>query len=262
MNKHVKIILPLFLFFTTTITAQNNIRLAKEIFKGNDFSEVVEYSYDTDGKIKKIILSQDGKLHSTTTDFVFNTDGLVVSYLNTYNLKISPQKTTITYDTKKRISSFETKQTQTNKVVKSRKYSYNGDTVKVNAVGLITYYIFDADSNIVKAESTNQPSSAFINLYKKYDNSKNPHLLLGGFFDVDKPTSLHNSLEDNYVDVQIINRRFEYELKFASQYKAGGAKIPTQYKNGLPLKAIETRFDNAYNKVMPVSTTTYQYIKL
>ncbi len=249
------------LYIQYVAIAQNNIRLSKETYNGNDFKEVIAYSYDDQGKIKKIMLSQDGKLHSTTTDFKFNSDGLLTSYLNTYNLNISPQLTTITYDAQKRLLSYITKKTQTNVVVKSKTYSYNGDTVIVNAVGLITYYIYNADSNITKAESTNQSSSAFTNLYNKYDNSKNPHLILGGYID-DKPISLHNSLEDNYVDIFIINRTIAYEIQFASQYKKAGVKIPTQYKNGLPLKITETRFDKAYNKVMPVSTTLYEYIKL
>jgi hypothetical protein len=264
MNKYLKILTILLLFFTIKVNAQNNIRLEKEVFKGNDFSQIIEYRYTNDGRIARIILSQDGKLHSTTTDFIFNSDGLLTSYLNTFNLKISPQKTTITYDNKKRISSFEVKKTQNNTVVKSRAYSYNGDTVKViEPINLsqTVFYIFNSDSNIIKIESVNNPSSAFTNLYNRYDNSKNPHTLLGGFVD-EKPVSKNNSFEDNYVDIYKITRRFEYEKKFASNYKSGGAKIPTQIINGLPLKAIETSFDKAYNKVMPVSTTTYQYIKL
>ncbi len=84
---------------------------------------------------------------------------------------------------------------------------------------------------------------------------------MGGFV-YEKPISKNNSLIDNYVDVYIMNRKIDYQKILASQYKSGGAKIPTQYKNGLPIKETVTSFDKAYNKIMPVSTTTYQYINL
>ncbi len=244
----------------------NKVRLAKSMYKGNDFSEIIEYSYNADGRIRKIVLSQNGKIHVTTTDFLFNSDGLLISYLNTFNLKISPQKTSITYDAQKRISSFEVKKTQNNTVVKARVFKYNGDTVKiVHPDNLMqpVICIFNRDSNIVKKQGLGEASVAFTNLYSKYDNSKNPLLFLGGYVNLDDtPKSLHNSLEDTYVDIYTINRKIEYQKVLVSQYKPGGPKIPAQYKNGLPVKATETSFDKAYNKIMPVSTITYQYINL
>jgi len=251
-----------------SVTAQDNhkVRLAKSVYKGNDFSEIREYSYDSNGRIKKMVLSQNGKIHLTSTGFVFNQDGLLTSYLNTYNLNISPQKISISYDAQKRISSFEVSKTQQHTIVKAGVFYYHGDTVKfVHPQNLMqpVIYIFNSDSNIVQKKGLGGPGVAFTNRYPKYDNSKNPLLLLGGYMDIDKmPLSLHNSLEDDYVDIYTINRKIEYQQVLVSQYKPGGAKIPAQYKNGLPVKATETSFDKAYNKVMPVATITYQYITL
>jgi hypothetical protein len=266
MNRKIQLLAVIIFLITTVATAQtgNKVRLSKTMYKGNDFSEVIEYSYNADGTIKKIVESQNNKLNATIDNFIFNEKGLVTGYIKTFNLNISPQKTTILYDEQNRISSFKVIKTKDNKSVKVRAYSYNGDTVKVTEpqnLSQTTLYIFNSDSNIIKIQGLGSPSVAFTNLYEKYDIYKNPQTLVGGFVD-EKPITKNNSLEDNYVDIYILNRKIEYQKTFASQYRAGSAKIPTQFKNGLPLKEIVTRFDKAYNKVMPVSVTTYQYINL
>lgn len=266
MNRKMQLLAAIILLLTVDATAQtgNKVRLSKTMYKGNDFSELIEYSYTADGTIKKIVLSQNGKLHATTDNFTFNEKGLVTSYINTFNLNISPQKTTILYDEKNRISSFKIIKTKDNKSVKTRVYSYNGDTVKVTEpqnLSQTILYIFNNDSNIIKIQGLGSPSVAFTNLFEKYDSYKNPQTLSGGFID-EKPVSKNNSLQDNYAGIYVMNKKIEYQKTFASQYKAGGAKIPTQLKNGLPLKETVTSFDKACNKVMPVSVTTYQYINL
>ncbi len=87
----------------------------------------------------------------TSTGFVFNQDGLLISYINTYNLNISPQKISITYDAQKRISSFEVRKTQQHAVVKAGVLYYHGDTVKlVHPKNLMqpVISIFNSDSNM------------------------------------------------------------------------------------------------------------------
>jgi len=266
MNKIISIITGCLFLLTSTITAQTagNVRLAKKIYKGNDFTEVMEYSYNADGTIKKIVQLQDNKLHATTADFVFNNRGLLTSYIKTYNLNISPEKTTILYDDENRVSSFEVTKTQNQKTVKLRAYNYNGDTVKVTEPkyqSQTVLYIFNKDSNIIKIRGLGEPATAFTNLYDSYDAAKNPLRLLGGFVD-EKPVSKNNSLADNYVNIYLVNKKIEYQKISVTQYKPGGVKIPAQYKNGLPLKETATSFDKDYKKIMPVSATVYQYINL
>lgn len=245
------------------ISAQN-VRLAKSIYKGNDLDEIIEYSYTPDGKIQKVKLSQNGKIFSTTTDFVFNNAGLVISYITTFNPKISPQKTTITYDDKNRISTLTDTKTQNNKVQKSRTFNYNGNITTVTSPGNASYknnYIFNDNGDIIKEESVGSPSSASTTLYDGYDFIKNPLTMTGGYVD-ESPLSKHNNTKDNYIDIFEHNRELIYSKKIVQTYKPGGPKIPTSYKNDLLIKAIETSFNKDYNKVMPVSTTTYDYINL
>jgi hypothetical protein len=261
MKHRIQIIVLLLLF--SMISAQK-VRLSKSIYQGNDFSEVINYSYTPEGKIQKIELSQNGKLRETTTDFTFNEAGLVTGYKTIFNLKISPQKTTITYDEKNRIETFKTVKTMDNKLMKNRIYTYNGKVMTaiepVNLSSKINYY-FNDNGDIIKNENVSSSSSASTRLYDEYDWVKNPLVLTGGFIE-EIPISEHNSLADHYVDLFVIKRQLIYSKKTVNTYQPGGAKIPTQQKNDLLLKAIETKFDKAYNKVMPVSTTTYQYINL
>ncbi|MGF2413292.1 MAG: hypothetical protein ACQUYJ_13255, partial [Ferruginibacter sp.] len=261
MNKIINLIVMAVFVFALNITAQTagkNVRLAKKIYQGNDFTEVMLYSYNANGTIKKMVQQQDGKLHASTDNFVFNDKGLLTSYVKTYNLDISPEKTIITYDEQNRVSSFEIMKTQNKKTVKHRVYSYSGDTIKVTEpkyLSQTTLYIFNSDSNIIKIQGLGEPSVAFTNLYNNYDLAKNPQTITGGFID-EKPVSKNNSLADSYADAYVINKKIEYQKIVATQYKSGGAKIPVQFKNGLTLKETATRFDKAYNKVMPVSVTT------
>ncbi|MEI9957674.1 MAG: hypothetical protein WDM90_15555 [Ferruginibacter sp.] len=171
MNKKRIFVVAIISFFILQCTAQTKVRLAKTIYQGNDFSEIITYSYNTDGTIKKIVLSQNGKLHVTTDNFIFNEKGLLTSYIQTFNLNISPQKTTISYDGQNRISSFEIIKTKDKKLLKVRAYSYNGDTVKVTEpkyLSQTTLYIFNSDSNIIKVQGLGEPSVAFTSVPLNY----------------------------------------------------------------------------------------------
>ena len=259
-----KIYLIFVLFFSSLMLSAQNVRLAKSIYKGNDLSEVMEYFYSKDGNVKKITQTQDGKLHSTISDLIFNGNGLLASYTETFDLKISPQKTTITYDGEKRISTFKTIKTQDEKVMKTRSYSYDGDIVTVIEPvnnSYKTIYYFSKDGDITKMQDVWDPSTASTRLYDEYDLYKNPLTMTGGFI-TDKPISKHNSLADNYVDIYLIKRKLEYSKQLIHKHVPGGAKIPTMYGNNLLIKATETSFSKDLNKLIPVSTTTYEYIIL
>lgn len=252
------------LIFSISMVYTQEVRLSKSVFKSNDFVEVMQYFYTPNGKIKKIVQSQDGKPHATISDFQFNEKGLLRSYITTFSLKISPQKSLISYDDQDRISTFKIIKTEDNKVVKNRNYSYEKDFVTVYEPVNNSYktnYFFNKDGDITKMEDVWNPNTVSTRLYEQYDFVKNPLVMTGGFLK-DQPISKHNSLADNYVNIYLIKRKLQYSKKLENIHKTGGPKIPIIYKNNLLIKAVETRFDEAYDKIMPISTTTYEYITL
>jgi len=250
-------------FAVQLLQAQNKIRLAKKETTANGKTQVEEYKYDSLGRIEKITQSSNGKTTTTITEFVFNGKGLLVSYKKVPSIKTFPERVSIAYDEKNRLSVFET--TGGGMISKKTKtLNYSGDTIKITESqikGQETIFIIDADSNIIRKQGFNNGKPTYTILYNKFDFFANPIVTLGGFIEVN-PTSKHNCVEEEYSNRNPTKRKIEYEQILVSKYKPGGPKIPNQYRNGMPLKVTEISLEKKDNTEVEISTTTYQYIKL
>ncbi len=243
--------------------AQNKVRLAKKEVVSNGNTEVELYTYDSLGRIKGIAQSNNGKLISTISEFVFNKNGLVVSYKKTPAIKTFPERVTIVYDDNNRMSTFEINGAGI--IAKRRKtFRYSADSTIITESPLKkreTILVRDADSNIIIKQSINNGKPGYTISYTKFDGFTNAAIMLGGFIEED-PFSKHNCLQEEYFNGNSIKRLIEYEKILVSKYIPGGPKIPTQYRNGLPLKISESSFDRKTKTEVQISLTTYQYIKL
>ncbi len=264
-----KIYLFTVLLFAITLTqAQNKVRLAKKIITSSLGTNVVDYTYEPNsyGRIVHVTETQNGKLTAEHYSFTFNYKGLLTSYATKSGIKTWGNSTTIEYDSINRITRFLVTTNNNTRTIKHTTYQYNADTVTITnqLIGRRkTNYIFNADSNIVYKIDT--PSTRFLkpNFYSQYDNNINPQLLLGGFVYDDIPISKQNSLVYTVANKYTINNKMEYNQVLVNNHTQGGAKIPTQYKNGLLLKATETCTDaDAKYLFSTLKTTTYQYINL
>ena len=249
-----------------------NRRLLKSVLKSPAVNEEYLYSYDEKLRIKKIVHSQEGKLSSTTESFTFNDSGLVTSYIRTYNLDISPEKTTIIYDAKNNVKSIEinrTKHTKKQDFASSWQYERNVDTLTVidtrfflGKVPKTYLYVFNSDGNVLKKKGLGDPNSVNTTIYSQYDTYHNPQTLTGGYID-EHVLSPNNFKVVEYVGIYTINSSIEYYTRTTKPPTPGGAKIPSQQINmGVVKKITETSYDKDAKRTFVVGTTTYTYINL
>jgi|GEM_PF-4378472 len=236
-------------------------RLSKMSFRGNDFTAETNYEYDDRLRIKKIIYRQDRKLHYTIDHFVFDDDGQLKSYVKTYNLKIAPQKTVIYYDGSNQVKRMEVVNTQkTNKpdTVAVFNVSRADNRVTIKSMSSTTVYHYNASGNIGKVEFSTNGAAPF--LFDRYDYSSNPLALTGGYID-EKPLSKNNhSWEQLGSSRYISTRKITYEKVLVHKYVPGGPKIPTQYREGLPLQVVTSWYDPDGKKAIITETISYTYI--
>ncbi|MFC4262665.1 hypothetical protein ACFOWM_07245 [Ferruginibacter yonginensis] len=270
--KKIKLI-PALLFAATLLTTENkaqapvknpDVRLSKVVFKGNDFTSETTYFYDTHFKINKIIYKQDGRLHYTINNITFNNLGLLETYTTTYNLKIAPQKTTISYNDDNQVIKIEKIKTiPTDKpvIISSQNYKWSPQQLMVTSAGNTTVYTFDADNNITEISfPTTSGADAFH--FNKFDESTNPLTLTGGFV-FDKPLSKRNAtVQQLGSERYTYNVSYTYQKLLVSKHVPGAAKIPTQYRNGLPLKSTTTWYDPEAKRKLVTENYTYSYINV
>ncbi len=266
MTRLKSILLLLFVGLSPLLPAQNNssrTRLSNVTYKGNDFSSETIYQYDSELKIKKIIYKQDGKQHYVITDFIFNPQGMVSSYIKTYSLKISPQKTEIKYDDNKRIQKITVTRTQPGDkpaTVNVFDFSWSDDKLSISNMGSNTRYFYDSTKKINRVEFSTNGADPF--QYNQYDNSLNPLSLTGGYAD-EKPLSKNNPAWQQLGSERYVSKiKTTYQKVMVQKHTAGGPKIPTQYKNGLPLQSVTSWYDPDAKRTMITGTTTYKYINL
>jgi hypothetical protein len=266
-------LLSIIVFAQANEQPNSNRRMVRQTYAGRAFREEYNYVYDAQLRIKKITHTQDGKLSSTTESFTYNNLNQLTSYIKTYAIDISPEKTTVEYDDKNTLKRIEINRTQNTKkqnFVSSWDYAWENDSIlSVTDTRFVMgktqqqfRYTFNKEGNIIKKEGLGQAASASNTLYSNFDKYYNPNLFLGGFTD-QHIISRNNCGTTNYVGNYIINSSFEYYSKTVTTYKPGGAKIPTQKMNtGFISKETQTSFDKDAKKVFVVGTTTYTYINL
>ncbi|WP_300596750.1 hypothetical protein [Niabella sp.] len=237
------------------------MRLGKMVVKGNDFTSETSYEYNARLHIKKIVYKQDGKLHYTIDNFLFDTAGQLISYVKTYKVKISPQKTTVYYNCNKQVERMVLVNTQkTNKpdTINIFDFSRDGNRVTVKSSGSTTVYQYDESGNIKQVEFSGNGAAPF--LFDRYDHSSNPLAFTGGYMD-EKPLSKNNHSWQQLGEARYIaTRKITYAREIVHTYKPGGPKIPTQYRNGLPLQVVTSWYDPDAKRSINTETITYTYI--
>ena len=188
----------------------------------------------------------------------------MLSYNIKPSLKTFPTIVKIAYDDSNRITQFETTGGSGIISKSSKTYSYSGDTIRLTEAipkGQETIFVMDAKENIIKKQGLKNGRVNYTILYSKYDLSKNPQILTGGFVD-SVPESKDNVGEETSGSQDLVKIKNEYEKMLVSKYQQGGAKIPTQYKNGLLRTSTRIMVDSESLVEKIISITTYQYIKL
>lgn len=238
------------------------VRLSKVRFKGNDFKSETDYEYDDRLRIKKIIFKQDGKQHYVVDNFVFNEHGLLASYITTYNLKISPQKTVIYYDENKQLKRLETvntKKSDKSDTIEIFNFSRNSNFLTVKSASRTTVYQFNEISNITRVEFSTNGADPF--LFDRYDHSPNPLTLTGGYIDKNPLSRNNHAWEQLGGDRYKASRKITYEKILVHKFTPGGAKIPTLYQNGLPLQIVTSWYDPDAKRMLITETIDYTYLK-
>lgn len=238
-----------------------NVRLSKMVYRGNDFTAETRYEYDGLRRIKKIVYMQHGKLHYTISDFKFDEDGLVVSYIKAYHLKIAPQQSFIYYDERnliKRIEIVRTVKSDQPDTVNIFTFQRDGSDLTVRSMSRTTRYKCDEQGNIKEIIFSTHGADPF--LLDRYDSSPNPLLLTGGYV-TEEPVSRNNNLwqqrgSNRYISTTAIT----YQKLAVHQHVPGGAKIPDLYKNGLPLQAVTSWYDPDAKRMLIIQTISYSYI--
>ncbi|MGJ7031753.1 hypothetical protein [Niabella hirudinis] len=235
-------------------------RLSKISFKGNDFMSETSYEYDARLRIKKIVYKQDRKLHYTISNFMFNEEGQLKSYIKTYNLKVSPQKTAIYYDGSKQVQRIEivnTQKTDKPDTVHVFNFSRNGNQLAIESRVSTTVYHYDPAGNIKRIGFSTNGADPF--LFDRYDHSLNPLALIGGYID-ETPLSKNNHSWQQLGSTRYIStRKITYEQVMVHKYVPGGPKIPTQYRQGLPLQIVTSWYDPDAKRTITTETVNYTY---
>ncbi|MBO9596159.1 MAG: hypothetical protein J7599_25175 [Niabella sp.] len=240
---------------------EGKTRLGKITFQGNDFISETSYEYDVRLRIKKIVYKQDRKPHYTIDHFVFDAEGRLISYIKTYQLNISPQKTTVYYDvsgTLKRIDIVNTQKTDKSDTIQVFNFKREQGRLVVTGISGTTVYRYDASGNIKEITFSTNGAGAF--LFDRYDHSANPLAFTGGYMD-EKPLSKNNHSWQQLGDARYISpRKIVYVQEMVHTYEPGGPKIPTQYRNGLPVQIVTSWYDPDAKRSINTETITYTYI--
>ncbi len=249
------------------------IQLRQKKLQSNSVNEVYDYFYNAQKLVSKIKQTQEGKLTAVTDSFVYNKAGLLTSYLKTYTLDISPERTNITYyDNSGKIKRIEINRTQNTKAqpfVASWDYTWYKDSVVVTdtrfflgRVAQKFVYQLDNAGNILVKQGLGEASIASTTLYTGYDTGINPGYFIRGYADANLPCK-HNCTTTEYKGSYTIYSAFEYLHRTVHQHIPGGAKIPDQKINtGIVLKETQTAFDKDSKKIFTVAIITYTYTNM